>query len=841
MSTNKTQSAIREVRDQLLIDTADGKRLTTVTDNLGFDRPIFGFSNDDEWRALARELALGPRQIELAFRKILDICLGPAYNRCGVISTAVEVGDTTVVLDDASDLVQVGTLVLSPGLAEEETIEYCYIDRAANKVFLEEATANAHVVQVPGVAILATSVAALATTLVLEDSSVLPEVYPFSLSLGKGTASEEVVVVSNNVTATNTLTVSATVNAHEGFKADYVRRELLDATVAGRTFLVFDVNDTDEFPETGWIRIDAGGGAEEVVFYDENALLDNTLYLKTPLVNAHASLESVELLVPGADARVVSVLQTGIGWSVYSTTRDQVKILVPDSLEVLRIIDAAFIHDAVPAVLGSTTLAVATTTTDTVLELVSAADFPDEAGMLTIDGTDRFFYTLRDEAATPNPTLTITAEAGAIYPIGTTVVLFEIPYAGTDLEEGNPRDAGGAVIADTYPGPYVFNPAENSLGSVETTITSLHPPATRVVNDLLVGRETVEGEDLSLWNGLTTPFQSRVGRGTGFEEDLTVVDVTLAANVNNTTATINGAPTAGATSIVVDHNVTPPEEDFPETVGTNTAWFSILIDRGVTNETIFVVDAELDTPGANQTTLTLATPLANTYAGGEDVEMLYDVLTVDATGRQHYGPSLTPTVLGHPIEYLTDTIALTTAAGFSTTGGNIFLNFGNSRTSFRSRLNTIVSPAVYQFDNTAGFPDSDFPYQMVLSQGTEVEEFVNVTANDTGLNQLTFSATPDNIHPTGPAPFGGYGSFVTGEVELIEYQDIDGNDVQLSPAQVISKHTIGESAIVAGSSSIPRTDGHSFPFLIPPDRLMCVEEMIERVRAAGIQVTIIPF
>lgn len=842
MSIFKSKSAIREARDQLFLDSADGRRLTTVTDNIGFTRPSFGFSNDDDWRALAKNLALDRKNIEKAFRKILEICVGPQFDRTAVISTAVDAGDTVVEVEDASELIQTGKMVLSPGLAEEEEIEFCFVDYVTNKVYLVKETANAHVVLPTSEAVLVSDVAAAATSLPLTDTSDMPTTgYPYPVSIGKGTENEETVTVTNNDTGTNTLTTSATTNAHSGFRADFIRRVTLDATTAGRVFLKFDINDTQDLPEAGWIRLDAGLGTEEVVYYDENSLDEDILYLKSPLQYGHAAGASVELLNKGAEVSVASMVQRGIHWYIYDTTRDNVKVLIPELLETLRILDGSWLHDTVPSPTGSTTIAVATTATDTEIELASVANFPDEAGMLTIDGSLRFFYTLRDEDATPNPKLVLTEPIGAVYAPGTAVTLYEVPYASTRLEEGNPRDQVGTVIPDRYPGPYVYDVSARAPKTVSSTITTLHPPAAEMQSDLLVGRETVECDDLSLWQDLVPPISVRLGSGSGFDELLTATDVTLAKNVNSNTPMINGTPIIGDTSIVVDHGpLTPPEENFPETVGLNTASFSVLIDSGGTDEIIEVINVEVGVPGANQTTLTLANPgLVNNYGGGQTVELVHDVLTVDSTDNPHFGPTISPNVAGHAVEFLTDTISLTSATGFSTVGGYVYLNFGKNRLNHRTRLNAIIGPTVYQFDDTSRFPTTDFPYQITLSEGTAVEELVNVTANDTGLNQLTFDAAPVYTHSTGPAGFGGYAAFNTGDMELIEYQDIDGDDIILNPPQALGKHTIGELIVGAGEFSVPRVDGYSYPFYLPPDILTCIETMFDLVRAAGIQVTII--
>jgi uncharacterized phage protein gp47/JayE len=62
---------------------------------------------------------------------------------------------------------------------------------------------------------LSLNVAAAAVTLILEDSSQFPTVgFPYTVRIGEGTISEEDVLVFANVTATNTLTSAAVLNAH---------------------------------------------------------------------------------------------------------------------------------------------------------------------------------------------------------------------------------------------------------------------------------------------------------------------------------------------------------------------------------------------------------------------------------------------------------------------------------------------------------------------------------------------------------------------------------------------------------------------------------------------------
>ena len=82
MSTEKKQSAISEVRDQLSLDFADDNYLTIVGQNLGLQRPVLGF-NDTTWRAVVKELALEYRQISTKFHDILAIIIGPQVTQVG--------------------------------------------------------------------------------------------------------------------------------------------------------------------------------------------------------------------------------------------------------------------------------------------------------------------------------------------------------------------------------------------------------------------------------------------------------------------------------------------------------------------------------------------------------------------------------------------------------------------------------------------------------------------------------------------------------------------------------------------------------------------------------------
>jgi hypothetical protein len=143
MTTERIQSDIKEVRDQLSLDFADGEYLNVISRNLGMDRPILGFT-DDSWRAVVKILALEYKQIANKFRDVLAIIFGPRVTEVGTLAESVVLGDAEFVLNDTSNLPQLGTLVFDEGLATEETREYCYIDRVTNTVYLEAAFQAAH-------------------------------------------------------------------------------------------------------------------------------------------------------------------------------------------------------------------------------------------------------------------------------------------------------------------------------------------------------------------------------------------------------------------------------------------------------------------------------------------------------------------------------------------------------------------------------------------------------------------------------------------------------------------------------------------------------------------------
>jgi hypothetical protein len=783
-------------------------------------------SDDDIWRAAVKQIAFKPKNIRTTFEKILEVVFGPQYSRVGTLVEDAEVGDTSIVLNDASSLVQVGTITLDPGLPSEETVQFCFRDLVTNTVHLRSPLTQAHTAKYEDAnSYLVADIAIGATAIPLFDSSFLPTAnYPYPILLGRGTEQEEVVLVSNNNTTTNVLTTSATVFAHEGPTSKFLRRVLNESAVTGQIFLQMDIGDTRDFPADGLLVVDQTGGGEELVEYRTNAVDDNSFILKTPLVNNQAAGVSVELLNRGANVDILDVWQQGAYWQIYITDPYCVQIYIMQDVAGLRDIDASWIHGPADPAPPSTTLAVAASIGDTELELVSAAGFPDEAETILLSGTETAFYTLRDEDALPNPKLILSQPLTAAHLLGATVAVVEYSYPGTNLKDGNFRDLFGDIVFGRFPGPYLYDATQRAPSLTRTTLVTPIPGPTRLAVDQLPARSCLEVLDAAEYTVVPTPFSVRVARETGFQEDLEVVDVTLMAGLSTTVV----AGAAGNAFLdVVDSTGFPESSD-----GVTVAGYRIIVDPGGLNEELIV--SQNGTTLANRFLLT--DPLGVTFAGGEAVLLLQDVLTVDPTTVAHVGQDLTVSEVGQSVEILLDEIDVASGVGFPEPGGQFWINFGKERTNARAIFQSITAATIWAFDDTDDFPTADFPHRAVLGEGTANEEVVSILANNTALDELTFAAAPANPHVAGASTI----RFISGDPQVVTYVDRDINTLEFAgPTVFTTKHTIGENVIYSPDDSIPPTDGTGYPLLMPPDPYALLQFLIDLVRAAGIQVKFI--
>lgn len=254
MSTESAQNQIKETQDQVSLDYADGKYLNVISGNLGLNRPLFGFS-DDVWRAITRAIALQFKQITNKFRQVLELLVGPQTTRIANPTTDYSAGTQSVVVADSSDFPDVGTLIWDEGISTEETINYCFIDRVSNTIFLETNTVQPHAAVEQDAETLVLVAEAGDTEILVSNAQYFPQSgYPYPLVVGRGTDNEETVELQGVDIDTKTLTVSALANTHESPFPKLVSTTMSSAYAAGSFFLVVD--DVSAFPDSGTLILE---------------------------------------------------------------------------------------------------------------------------------------------------------------------------------------------------------------------------------------------------------------------------------------------------------------------------------------------------------------------------------------------------------------------------------------------------------------------------------------------------------------------------------------------------------------------------------------------------------
>ena len=291
MTFTINKSAISEVRDQLSLDFADGEYLDNIAQNLGLHEHLFSF-DDDIWRALVKLLALEYKQVATKFVDVMDLLFGPKVTQVGTPKNSIEVGDITFIMNDTSNLPQVGVLVFDEGLATEETLEYRYIDRTNNEVVLRTEFAYAHSAWEKDIesVILAISPSGDVVYAAGERPDPASDPPPFTVILDRGLDSEAVYTVTAEDTNNRTLTLSpnpfglhsienstdifTTTNTDSNYKCPPGSYSLL-------------VEDSSNFPDSGVIKIitgsffavsaDNSGASDVTVTFPASSFVEDTL------------------------------------------------------------------------------------------------------------------------------------------------------------------------------------------------------------------------------------------------------------------------------------------------------------------------------------------------------------------------------------------------------------------------------------------------------------------------------------------------------------------------------------------------------------------------------------
>lgn len=305
MGTEKKQSAIQEVRDQLSLDFADGKYLNVVGANLGLTRPRVGFT-DDAWRAVVKAIGLHYKQIRTKFEEVLAIFFGPRITVDSSLTQDAVAGQKSIRMAAHSDWPQLGTVIIDEGLATEETLPYCYIDRFTQEMFLSNPLAFNHTAAVKDAEQVLIGVdTVLSDRVIVSDISAFPDpgvVGEYTIVLGAGTDAEETAVVTaiDYVNRVLTLDVPLT-NTHTVAFPSSIRDTLARAinpphpstgVIQRQGVALMTLNDVHQFPEAGNVLLTAAGPGRSGQAPREDLFLADSAGTTTTIDMAVGSFEA---------------------------------------------------------------------------------------------------------------------------------------------------------------------------------------------------------------------------------------------------------------------------------------------------------------------------------------------------------------------------------------------------------------------------------------------------------------------------------------------------------------------------------------------------------------------
>lgn len=436
-------------------------------------------------------------------------------------------------------------------------------------------------------------------------------------------------------------------------------------------------------------------------------------------------------------------------------------------------------------------------------------------------------------------------------PITTAVVLFTTPYVGTVLSDGNYLDGSNNLQLNHFPGGYIFDATDRGISEISTFLTQTVPPPVNVASNQLAGFTNIEVNDASLWlSPPFSPYDVRVGASSGFQEDRTLIDRTLKADIaaRLPTVQVGSAPLDTTLNYQFGAGASP---DFPESNGLSPAGYRIIINPGAGNQEIALVFSN----NISTTVFTLVNPLTLAHLATEPIYLLNDVLTTDVLQNPHSGPVTTTlqNTFGEEIIPFIDELFVSPApTNFPSTNGTIYVNFGKEKLNIRHPITNVLSSTQVEIEyfeatntGTDDYPTADYPYQVIIGDGFFIEEKGFVTLNTvtttpvTGgvlrKNTITFSVATTNTHVVGE-----YVKFISGNPEVLEYQtkNILTSSLTFNPPILLEdRHLVGERVIYSPAASLSNVDGSSFGFKLPPDPARCATALVELLRAAGVQVT----
>lgn len=812
MSTERQQSAIAEVRDQLSLDYSDGERLNVVSSNIGLTRPPFGFS-DDVWRAITKVLALQHKQIRQKFHDVLTLVLGPRITQTATLASSVASGVRQLTLNSSSHLPQTGTAILDEGLATEEVVDYSFIDYQTNTMYLDDATTFAHTSfsEFDSDEPLIFDAAAGATTLYLPRSIFMPTTFPGTIVLGRGTEFEEVVAITANDTDAGTITVTALTYDHQGLKPSVVQSDLLQDYIETSEFL--SLSSTADFPDSGYVRLGASsntiattGGTTTTVAFSVGSLTEDR-HVGSILVFTG----NVTPALAGVEAEVVANTGTGATFRTALGTAPA----VGDTFYVrpmARYIRNVYADNALQLARDIPDLALATSTEVELLEVNSTAVLGSVnvsgGGWDVIQTSPRLVEIYIPDSLQDINTLLTTSYLHPEILAASTTVTANASISDTTLELASTLDlppAGGLLI-DSGGGNeelvgYSLIELSSLYVSAGSTTTTLNV-ADSIFSTAVVG-QVVKVQDLGLGISFSRTITSSTGTSVSFTDPVPNEILSQLRDTHTYLSYFDSENVSIPTGLVSAHLIAETAEYFEvahsgaPALADGNMWTTDGLWMG---PYVYNILSNAPTPTVYSSTL------SEHLAGPTYVEV--DQLSNNTALEVENAISM-PLGAVSPFQCI---VGRDTGNRETITVQDVNLK---RRTSTTVAAGSLVGALEIQVAALSGGGTADtFPnvrgYRVMIGRGTANEEIVYVASTDTGPDRLVLSQAATSIH--------GIGETVELLSDVLSVDPLDDNHMGSVKFvnKLVSEFPLGLTSTIvsstdANSSNIIVTNAANFP------------------------------
>jgi hypothetical protein len=419
--------------------------------------------------------------------------------------------------------------------------------------------------------------------------------------------------------------------------------------------------------------------------------------------------------------------------------------------------------------------------------------------------------------------------------LGEAVAISNDFYAGSDIEVGDPTVAPTNV--KRYQGHYLYNfgsdSRKNSLS--ETTLNENLAGPVYLLTDLLAGHTALEVSDARMFEP-TGEFSVTIGRYRGASETIETSGVVLLSTVAAAGITLASGVSPGDLVLSVTSAAALPQPSGGAPYGyrialeKNAGGWVYLTVRNIIGNTVY-----------------LDTAVSLSHSVGRGVRLVSDVIMLsDLTEYNHHGIMIDTEKLKtwpanlrdrstvHLVEEKRTYIEVVSLTNFPSSG-SVILNFGSSFARAENTLfaGAVAGATVLLLNDTSKFPASDF---MVEIGSGPSKERKHVATNNTGLNQLTLSGGLDYDHFA-----KNQVSFDPGDQVSLDYSSktTSPNRILFSDGLYLSMpYQKNVPIVVSAGDSTPSEYGTDYPFVLPSDWEDQLKYLFDWGRAAGVQVIV---